>query len=124
MVVEILVAEGDGDDPLSEHGFLVMDDDRQPAWVGHDAIESVEESELVADFAEEQSTGVGGEPSAGEVSHNGLGSDAGKVEGVAVTVCHSDGLAVWGSGRVLTQSLQGVRPSRNSPPARRMKYPG
>ena len=58
----------------------------------------------LADLAEQQRAGVGGEPSAREIGDDGLGPEAGKVEGVAVTVCHSGGLAVWGSGRVLTQS--------------------
>src|SRR5665213_867278 len=105
MVVEILVAQRDGEDPLSEHGLLVMHDDRQPAWVGDDAIEGVEEPEPLAELAKEQSTGVGGEPSAVEVGDDGLGSDPGKVEGVAVTVCHSGGLAVRGLGLVANPKL-------------------
>jgi hypothetical protein len=124
MVVEVLVAQGDGGDPLSEHGHLVVHDQRGPARVGDGSIEGLEQTESSAEFAEQEGASVGGEPSAPEVGDDGLGAEPGEEERVAATVCHSDGLAVVGSGRVLTRSLQGVRPSRNSPTAARMKYCG
>ena len=112
------------DDPLGEHGHLVVHDQRGPAGVGDGAVEGLEETESSAEFAEQEGSGVGGEPSAPEIGDDGLGAEPGKAEGVVATVCHSDGLAVVGSGRVLTQSLQGVRPSRNSPTAAGMNYSG
>jgi len=124
MVVEVLVAQGDGRDPLGDHGVLVVDDECGISGVGDGGVEGIEEPEVVSDLAEQQGAGVGGEASAVEIGDDGLGSEAGKVKGIAVTVRHSGGLAVCGWGRVLTQSLQGVRPSRKSPAARRMKYPG
>jgi hypothetical protein len=124
MIVEVLIAEGDGGDPLGEQGFLVMDDDGQPSGVGDGVVEGVEESEPVSDLSEQEGAGVGGEPAALEVGDDALGPDPGKGEGFAVTVCHSGGLAVCGLGVLLTQILQGVRPSRNSITASRMKYPG
>ena len=93
MVVEVLVAQGDGDDPLGEHGLLVVDDEDGMARVGDGRVEGVEEAEAVGDLAEQQGAGVGGEPAAVEVGDDGLGPEPGKVEGVAVTVCHSGGLA-------------------------------
>ena len=98
MVVEVLVAQGDGDDPLGEHGLLVVDDEDGLAGVGDGRVEGVEEAEAVGDLAEQQGAGVGGEPSAAEVGDDGLGPEPGKAEGVAVTVCHSGGLALEGLG--------------------------
>ena len=48
VVVEVLVAQGDGDDPLGEHGLLVVDD--QSGWRGSGMarVEGVEEAEAVA----------------------------------------------------------------------------
>ena len=126
VVVEVLVAQGDGDDPLGEHGALVVDDEvgmsRGRGWR---ALRASKSPSPLGDLAEQQGAGVGGEPAAVEVGDDRLGPEAGKGEGFAVTVCHGDGLAVWRGGACcLTQILQGVRPSRNSNTARRMKYPG
>ena len=96
MVVEVLVAQGDGDDPLGDQGPLVMDDEGRVAGVGDGLIEGAEESGLFADLAEEQRAGVGGEPATLEVGDDGLGSEAGKGEGRAITVCHSGGLTGGG----------------------------
>ncbi len=113
MVVEVLVAQGDGDDPLSEQGPLGVHDQGGEAAVGDDAIEGVEQSEPLAELSQQEGAGVGGELAALEVGDNRLGAESGKGEGVAVTVCHSDGLALGRWRTVLLQSLQGVRPSRN-----------
>ena len=45
MVVEILVAQGDGDDPLGEQGALVVDDEDGMTGVGDGRVEGVEEAE-------------------------------------------------------------------------------
>ena len=45
VVVEVLVAQGDGDDPLGEHGPLVVDDEDGVAGVGDGGVEGVEQSE-------------------------------------------------------------------------------
>jgi hypothetical protein len=92
VVIEVFVAQGDGGDPLCEHRSLVVDDDREPSGIGDGVVEGVEEAEPVADLAEQEGAGVGGEPAAVEIGDDGLGLDPGKVEGVAVTLCHSGGL--------------------------------
>ncbi|SIO13396.1 hypothetical protein SAMN05444166_2632 [Singulisphaera sp. GP187] len=63
LVVEVLIADGEDDDPLSEHGLLVVDDSGKPARVGNGLVEDVEESESLADLAKQEDVGVGGEPS-------------------------------------------------------------
>src|SRR3954454_4924891 len=100
MVVEVLIARGDGDDPLGEHGTLLMDDEEGMPRVGDGGVEGVEEPEAVADLAEEQGAGIGGEPAALEIGDDGLVPESGKVEGLVVTLRHSGGLAfggVWAS---------------------------
>ena len=96
MVVEILVAQGDGHDPLGDHGLLVMDDEDRVAGVGDGRVEGLEEAGRLADLPEQEGPGVGGEPAAQEVGDDRLGAEAGKGEGFAVTVCHSGGLAPGG----------------------------
>ena len=113
MVVEVLVSQGDRDHPLCEHGARVVDDEDGMARVGDGGVEGLEETDVVADLAEQKRPGVGGEPAALEIGDDGLGAEAGKVEGVAVTVCHSDGLAFGGHGVLLIHILQYVRSSRN-----------
>ena len=96
VVVEVLVAQGQGDDPLGEQGPLVVVDPCRVAGVGDGFVEGPEQPGRLADLAEQQGTGVGGEPAAEEVGDQGLGAEAGKGEGLAITVCHSGGLAARG----------------------------
>jgi hypothetical protein len=93
MVVEIFVAQGDGDNPLSEQGALVMDDESGITWVGNRRIEGAEESDLVGEFPEDERTTVCGQLSAQKIGVYRFGAAAGKIEGLTVTVCHSGGLA-------------------------------
>ena len=113
MVVEVLVAQGQGGDPLGEHGALVVADRLGLARVGDRFGEGPEEPEGALDLAQQQGAGIGGEAPAAEVGDDLLGAEAGKAQGGVGTVCHSDGLAFLGDWIVLTQTLQGVRPSRN-----------
>jgi hypothetical protein len=62
MVVEILVAQGDRDDPLGEHPLLVMDDEPGISRVRNCLFESFKQTDSLADFAQEQSTGIGCQP--------------------------------------------------------------
>jgi hypothetical protein len=93
MVVEIFIARGEGDDPLGEHGLLVVEDQWQPARVRNGSIESVEESQSLADLSEQEDARIGGQPPPLKIGDDRLGAEAGKVEGSEVTVCHGDGLA-------------------------------
>ena len=84
------------DDPLGDHGPLVVGDAGRVAGVGDGRVEGLEEAGRLADLAEQEGAGVGGEPAAEEVGDDRLGAEAGKGEGFAVTVCHSGGLASGG----------------------------
>ena len=96
MVVEILIAQGNGHDPLGDHGLLVMDDEDRVAGIGDDRRDGLEEAGLAAHFPEQEGSGIGGQPASQEVGDDRLGAEAGKGEGLAVTVCHGGGLAPAG----------------------------
>jgi hypothetical protein len=74
VVVEVLVAQRQGDDPLGDEGLLVVDDQGRVAGVGDGLIEGPEQPGLLADLAEEQRAGIAGEPAAEEVGDDGLGA--------------------------------------------------
>ena len=112
VVVEILVAQGDSDDPLGDHRFLVMDDVHRVARV-RDGLVGEREAGLLTNLPQQERPGIGSEPAPQEVGDQGLGAEAGKGQGRAITVCHRGGLSLGGSGLSLTQTLQKVRPSRN-----------
>ncbi len=54
MVVEVLVAQGDGDDPPSDEGPLLVDDEPGIARVGDDRVDGAEESGSFGDLAEQE----------------------------------------------------------------------
>src|SRR6185312_12949534 len=113
MVVEVLVSQGDGGDALREQDALVVDDESGITGVRDGRVQSVEEADSIGHLPQQEGATVGGEPSALEIGDDGLGATPGKVEGIAVTVCHSDGLGYCGRGSSLIHILQYVRPSRN-----------
>ena len=104
VIVEVLVAQRDGDDPLGQQALLIVPDHLRRAWIGECGVEGVEEPGVSFDLAEQQGAGVGGEPSALEVGDDVLGSEAGKGEGRGGTVCHGDGLARGGGGESATSN--------------------
>jgi len=53
VVVEILVAQGDGDDPLRQEGALVVDDEPWVTAVGDRRVECVDEAGPVGEFPED-----------------------------------------------------------------------
>src|SRR5579883_1459450 len=101
MVVEILVSQGQRRDPLGDHGALVMDDEHGMTRIWDRRVKGVEESDAVIDLAEQEGPGICGNLSTQEVGDDGLGVEPGKSQRIAVTVCHSGGLALGGGGLVL-----------------------
>src|SRR5512135_2977913 len=85
----IFVAQGDGRDLLGQQVLLVVADQFGLAGVRQTVVAGLEQSEGSLDLAEEQGSGIGGEPSALEISEDVLGSEAGKGEGLGGTVCHA-----------------------------------
>ena len=99
VVVEILITQGDGDDPLCEHGLWIIDDVEGWRGVGEGRVEGVEEPEAVGDLAEGRRPGVGREAPAAGVGDDGLAPEGGKGERLEVTVCRAMALPSQGRGR-------------------------
>lgn len=81
MIVEIFVAAGDGEDPLSEQGPLRMDNKSGLTGIGNDAIEGIDQSELLIGLPEQEGAGVGGEGSAREIGDEIASKKAGERDG-------------------------------------------
>ena len=62
MVVEIFLSQGDGGDPLCDHGALVVNDEGGASGIGDGGVECIEEANFLGDLAQQQGAGVGGEP--------------------------------------------------------------
>jgi hypothetical protein len=54
MIVEVLVSQGEGDDPLGEHGLLIVDEEGGVTRVGDRGVEGVEEAEAIGGLTQEQ----------------------------------------------------------------------
>jgi len=80
MIVEVLVSAGDADDPLHEHGGLIVLGEFGAAGIWDDCVKGVDEAEFARDFSQEERSGVGGEGSAVEVGDDGFGVEGGEGE--------------------------------------------
>ena len=106
MVVALLGSRGDGGDPLCRQGASVGDEGSGIAGAGADGVAGVEETDRVGALGAPRGVAVGGGPSALGSGGAGLGAAAGKVAGLTVPVCPSDGLASGRIGASLIQILQ------------------
>src|SRR5262249_14193817 len=113
VVVETRVGQGRGDGPLGNQGWLVVGDQRRVAGIGDGPVEGLEQPGRLAGLAEQQGARIGGQSAAEEVGDDGLGAEAGKGQGLAITVCHSGGLAARGKWSSQPHILTIVRPPRN-----------
>src|SRR5262249_62082222 len=113
VVVETRVGQGRGDGPLGNQGWLVVGDQRRGGGIGDGPVEGLEQPGRLAGLAEQQGARIGGQSAAEEVGDDGLGAEAGKGQGLAITVCHSGGLAARGKWSSQPHILTIVRPPRN-----------
>ena len=81
MIVEILVAASDGEDSLGQQSALRMHDESGLAWIGNDAIEGIDESELLIDLSEQQGASIGGDGAARKIGNEIATIKAGKGHG-------------------------------------------
>ena len=88
MVVAILVAQRDGEDPLAEHRALLMCDQQLIPRIRNDGVELVDQAELAIHFAKQQSAGIRGDRSPVKISHDLTTRQTGKNDGLGVTLCH------------------------------------
>ena len=74
-----------------------MDDEDGVSRVGDGLVEGLEEAGFLADLAEQQGAGIGGEPASRKIGDDGLGPEGGKVRGwrlqsvIAVALLLEDG---------------------------------
>ena len=80
MVVEIFVPQSDRNDPLGEHGALVVDNEGGVPRIGNGVIESVEQSGRVGDLAKQKRPGVGRKPPSLKIGDDDLGTEGGKMQ--------------------------------------------
>ncbi len=109
VIVEVLVAERDPEDALGQHVTLLVGDACGVAWVGQGGVQLVDQSQVPIDLAEQQRPAVAGDVAAIEVGDDPLGAEAGKDDRIAVTVCHSDGLAPVGDDVVVNTDTTGTK---------------
>jgi len=91
MIVEVLVASGDGEDALGQQGALRMGDTVGVAGIGKTTVQSVEQSQTFIGLAEKEHSGVGGKGAAGEIGVEATASETGKGERCRGTLCHGSG---------------------------------
>ena len=91
VVVEVLVAGGEPEDPLGEEGPLRVDDAFGRAGIGDGRVERRGEADPAVGLPQEQQAGVGGDVAGGELGDEFAAADAGKRDGRCGTVCHRGG---------------------------------
>jgi hypothetical protein len=94
MVVEILVARGDGEHPLSDHRRLLVVDPIGVPRVGQTVAHRLGQPQPTVHLPQQHQPGVGRQPTAIEDRLDLSPSQAGQPSSVRVTVCHADGLAL------------------------------
>jgi hypothetical protein len=80
MIVEILIASGDGKDALGQQSALGMGDAVGVAGIGDTAVQGVKQSQTFVGLAEQEHSGVGREGSAGEIGVEASATETGKGE--------------------------------------------
>ena len=78
MVVEVFVSQGNAEDSLAEQRFEVMGNLGRIARVGDAFCQLRGQTELSIRLPQEQSPGIGGQPSTVEIGGNFLSAETGK----------------------------------------------
>jgi hypothetical protein len=89
MIVEVFVTEGDAENPLGEHGVLVMFDFGGITRIWNGVAQGSDQSCAVFDFPKQQDAGVGSDTSTFKIGKDLLGSEFGKLERFFKTRCHA-----------------------------------
>ena len=88
MVVEILVAQRDAEDPLGQHGLLVVYCHERVARVGDAGRQPSDQAQLAIRLPQQQPARVAGESAAIKIRHDFLRFETGKQDRLSVTLCH------------------------------------
>ncbi len=115
MIIEILLAQGDGEDALAKHADLAVGDQTLVAGIGNGCIHTLDEAEPPFDLAQQEHTAVAGDRTAVEISDDLASAQTGKADGGSVTLCHV-ALPPCSDGCLLQlPTLQEVRPFSDCP---------
>ena len=87
MVVEVFIAEGDGDNALGDEGAQAVLDPVGVAVIGEAGRYLVNERQAPLDPAQQQGAGIGSDGTAVEISHHAAASVAFKLQRFGGTLC-------------------------------------
>lgn len=90
MIVEYPVATRDGEDMLGEQDSMRILDELGVAWIGKNAIEPIEQTELPIRFPQQQHSGIRPYHSVREVAQKIAACRPGTRNGRPVTLYHRD----------------------------------
>ena len=118
VVVEVFVAQAEGEDALFEQlRERVLNQVGMP-MIGETGSELVDEVELGFDLSQQEAAGIGGDGTSVEASDNLATAEVLEEQFRVVTVCHGVVVSVVGSKRLLLFSLCQLRNHRASPVVR------
>ena len=91
VVVEVLVAGGEPEDPLGQERPLRVDDAFGRAGIGDGRVERRREADAAVGLTQQQQAGIGRDVAGGELGDEFPAADPGKRDGRCGTVCHRGG---------------------------------
>ena len=87
MVVEVFIAQGDGDNALGDEGAQAVLDPTGVAVIAEAVRHLVKERQVLLDPAQQQGAGIGSDGTAVKISHHAAASVAFKLQRFGVTPC-------------------------------------
>ena len=87
MVVEVFIAQGDGDNALGDEGAQAVPNPVGGAVIGEAVRHLVNERQALIDLAQRQGAGIGSDGTAVESGHHAAASVAFKLQRFGVTPC-------------------------------------
>ena len=87
MVVEVFIAQGDGDNALGSESAQAVLDPVGIAVIGEAVRHLVKKRQALLDPAQQQGAGIGSDGTAVEISHHAAASVAFKLQRFGVTLC-------------------------------------
>ena len=87
MVVEVFIAQGDGDNALGDEGAQAVLDPVGVAVIGEAVRHLVNERQTLIDLAQQQGAGIGSDGTVVEIGHHAAASVAFKLQRFDATLC-------------------------------------
>jgi hypothetical protein len=102
MIIAVFIPKGDGEDPLPQHGRLLMGDQCLIARIGNDRVQTIDQPQPPIDLTKQNRPRIGGDASTGKIRQHGPSANAGKWNHLRVTLCHVTAFVVCGFGTVVS----------------------